>query len=160
MRLERRGSASAFRRRQGYNPVAGALLSGASLLASACGEAPYRGEWEVVDYRRPGVSVLGDLEAQARLGSRLVIGPDSASLDGQSCAIGEFSRQTLAVRSLEMAYDLSSGELRLPQESVEVVDLECVSGGLDFGERLIRPGRDTLLAPWEGIFLLLERRDS
>jgi hypothetical protein len=133
------------------------VLVGA-LLAGACGDASVRGTWEVVGFRRAAVSALGDLEAGMRLGDTLRVTADAATLGEQTCVIAETARQSLAVRELEMAYDLSRGELGLAQERVEVVDLECSDGRLDYGEQLVRIGRDSLLTPWAGIFLLLEKR--
>jgi hypothetical protein len=131
-----------------------------ALLASACGDASLRGSWAVVGYKRPVVSALGDLEAQMRLGDTLHVSASEATLGDRTCVIDGTARQSLAVRDLEMAYDLSRGELGLTQERVEVVDLECGEGGLDYGEQLIRVGRDSLLTPWDGIFLLLEKARS
>jgi hypothetical protein len=130
------------------------------LCAAACGDSSYRGSWEVVGYKRPTVSMLGDLEARAVLGARLEVTEASATLGDDTCVIGDSQRQTLAVRDLEMAYDLTRGELGLEQEMVEMVDLQCSEGRLDFGQQLIRVGRDSLMTPWDGIFLLLEKRPS
>jgi hypothetical protein len=129
-----------------------------ALLAAACADASLRGTWEVVGFKRASVSALGDLEAGMRLGDTLRLTAEAATLGEQTCVIAETVRQSLAVRELEMAYDLSRGELGLARERVEVVDLECSDGQLDYGQQLIRIGRDSLLTPWDGIFLLLEKR--
>jgi hypothetical protein len=136
-----------------------AVLAGA-LVAAGCGDASPRGTWEVVGYRRPAVSALGDLEAGMRLGDTLRVTAETATLGDRTCVIAETARQSLAVRDLEMAYDLSRGELGLSQERVDVVDLACSEGQLEYGQQLIRIGRDSLLTPWAGIFLLLEKRPS
>jgi hypothetical protein len=132
-----------------------ALTAGA---ASGCGDASYRGSWEVVGYERPAVSIIGDLEAQHALGVTFELSKDSAAVGGLGCPIGELRRQTLSVRSVEMAYDLARGELGLPQETVEMVDVTCTEGELDFGQQLIRIAPDSLLTPWRGIFLVLAKR--
>jgi hypothetical protein len=137
-----------------------AALLAASLGAAACGDASYRGSWEVVGYRRPAVSMLGDLEAQSTLGATLELTEATATLADDTCVIGEARRQTLAVRNLEMAYDVARGELGLPDEMVEMMDLVCTEGQLDFGQQLIKVGRDSLMTPWDGIFLILEKRPS
>jgi hypothetical protein len=136
-----------------------AVLAGVACL-TACGDAAYRGSWEVVDYRRPAVSILGDLEAQTMLGATLELTGSRATLGPDSCAIAETQRQTLGVRDLEMAYDLARGELGLGDGDVEMLDIACSEGELEFGQQLIRVAPDTLLAPWGGIFLLLEKRPS
>ena len=133
---------------------------GLVLLAVACGDSTYRGRWEVVGYKRPTISPLGDLEAQVALGRTLEVTKSTATQGEDTCAIREAQRQTLATRDLEMAYDLSRGELGLSQEMVEMVDIVCSEGRLDFGQQLIRIGADSLMAPWEGIFLILEKRPS
>ena len=135
-------------------------LIACALLAAGCGDASYRGSWEVVGYKRPTVSALGNLEANTMLGTALAVTASTATVGQDTCVIGDAKRQTLAVRDLEMAYDLSSGELGLPQEMVEMLDLECSEGKLEFGQQLIRVGRDTLMTPWGGIFLLLAKRPS
>jgi hypothetical protein len=137
-----------------------ALLLACALACAACGDANYRGKWEVVGYRRPTVSMLGELEAQTRLGDTLVVTKSTATLGPDTCAIEKAARQTLTVRNLEMAYDLTRGELGLPQESVELLDITCSEGQLEYGQQLIRVGADSLMAPWDGIFLILEKRRS
>lgn len=142
----------------GGRAVVCAVAAVAALAASACGDASYRGSWEVVGYKRPAVSVLGDIEAQGPVGVTLEIGKETATLAGDTCVIGSAQRQTLTVRSLEMAFDLSRGELGIPQESVEMMDLQCATGQLDFGQQLIRVAPDSVLTPWRGVFLVLEKR--
>jgi hypothetical protein len=134
------------------------VLALVAVLASACGDASYRGSWEVVGYKRPAVSVLGDIEARGPLGVTLEVGKEAATLAGDSCVIGSAQRQTLTVRNLEMAFDLSRGELGIPQESVEMMDLQCTTGQLEFGQQLIRIAPDSVLTPWRGVFLVLEKR--
>ena len=136
-----------------------AVLASAA-LAAACGDSTYRGTWEVVGYKRPTISVLGDMEAQTALGQTLEVTKSTATQGDDTCVIRESQRQTLATRDLEMAYDLTRGELGLSQEMVEMVDIACSEGQLDFGQQLIRIGADSVMAPWEGIFLILEKRRS
>ena len=136
------------------------LALACALAAAACGEGGYRGSWEVVGYRRPAVSIIGDLEAQTMLGATLELTRETATTGDQVCTIAEDQRQTLGVRSIEMAYDLARGELGLEEENVEMFSIECAEGGVEFGKELIRVGRDSLLTPWDGIFLLLEKRRS
>jgi hypothetical protein len=135
----------------GRRRAAALVLAGAALCAAACGEGAYRGTWEVVDYRRPATSVLGELDARSRLGDTLVVGADTAAVAGERCVVADAMRQTLTVRELEMAHEVARGELGVAGETVEVLELRCGEGGLPYGEELIRIGRDSLL-------LLLEKR--
>jgi hypothetical protein len=146
--------------RRSWRALAACALAASAGAAAACSDSSYRGSWEVVDYRRPSVSMLGDLEAQAVLGAVLDVTASRATLGQDTCVIEETTRQTLAVRDLEMAYDLARGELGLTEEMVEMVDIRCGEGQLDFGQQLIRVGADSLMTPWGGIFLLLRKRPS
>lgn len=132
-------------------------LAAAALGVTACGDAAYRGNWEVVGYHRPNLSMLGDAEAQAWLGSRFELSAKVAAVGADTCRIADARRQTLSVLDIEMTYSLAKGDLGLDEESVDALDLQCSAGGIPWGQQLIKIRGDTLLAPWADIFLKLGR---
>jgi hypothetical protein len=129
---------------------------------AACGDQAYRGSWEVVGYKRPSMSPLGDPEAQLWAGTKYDLSADRAIVTGlvrgaDTCEVGKAQRQTLSVFDVEMTYDLTKGELGLGNPDVDLLDIQCKAGGLPWGQNLIRVSPDSLLAPWNGIFLVLGR---
>lgn len=136
-----------------------AVAAAAVALTAGCvGDQSYRGEWEVVGYKRPQLSVLGDPEAQLWLGTTYDLTSRQAIVAGDSCEVAKAQRQTLSVFNVEMAFNLTKGELGIDEPDVEMLDIQCSAGGLPWGEHLIRLAPDSLYAPWQGIFLLLQRK--
>jgi hypothetical protein len=132
----------------------------AALACAACGDQAYRGTWQVVGYKRPQMSPLGDPEAQLWMGTTYDLAADRAVVTGvargaDTCQVAKAQRQTLSAFDVEMTYDLTRGELGLGDRDLELLDLECKAGGLPWGEQLIRVGPDSLLTPWNGVFLVL-----
>jgi hypothetical protein len=131
-----------------------------ALACAGCGDQAYRGTWQVVGYKRPGMSPLGDPEAQLWAGTTYDLSADRAVVTGMvrgadTCQVAKAQRQTLSVFDVEMTYDLTKGELGLGDRDVEQLDIQCKAGGLPWGEQLIRLSPDSLLTPWNGIFLVL-----
>ena len=135
-----------------------ALAAGLALLLAGCGDGAYRGRWEVVGFRRPQLSVLGDPEAQFWLGAPFELTAERATVGSDTCEVAKAQRQTLSVFDVEMAYNLGKGELGVAGPDVEELDIECRAGDLPWGTTLIKVAPDSLYAPWSGIFLVLQRQ--
>ena len=111
-----------------------------------------------MDFRRPGISVMGDAEASLWLGQTLEITDSTATMGQDVCAIERVTRETLPVRSIEMGFDAMPGDLGIARERVDLLEVECAHGDLGPGKHLVRIARDSMMTWWDGVFFVLARR--
>jgi hypothetical protein len=126
--------------------------------ATACADPKLDGTWEVVEFKRPGISAMGDLDAALWLGRTLVVTDSTATMAGERCAVARVTRETLPVRSIEMGFNVMAGDLGIAKERTDLLEIECARGDLGAGKRLIRLAPDTLMTWWDGVFFVLARR--
>lgn len=134
-----------------------AALAAVTLSLSAC-EPPLEGTWEIVAFRRPGISAMGDQEASLWLGRTLVVTDSTATMGADTCAVADVTRETLPVRSIEMGFNAMPGDLGIAKERVDLFEIVCGQGFLTAGQQIIRLARDSVLTPWDGVFFLMVRR--
>ena len=128
------------------------------LALAACGDPGLAGSWEVVDFKRPGISAMGDAEASLWLGRTLEVTDSTAAMAGDLCAVARITRESLAVRSVEMAFNVMAGDLGIAKERVDLLEIECARGDLGAGKRLIQLAPDSMMTYWDGVFFVLARR--
>ncbi|MDC8804039.1 hypothetical protein PRZ61_11375 [Halomonas pacifica] len=151
---------------------------GASLLAlglAGCGgeaEAPpaaagdraaLMGEWRVVGHEAPGISALSEEQAEAWLGARLRINEAWMALGETFCEGMSHEAESRPVDELLAGYRL--GDESLPPLDGREVVVEHRLGCDDrpwstLGGTLLWLDETRLLAPWEGVFFVLERDDG
>ena len=136
-----------------------AALAAMALSLSAC-EPDLTGRWEVVDFRRPGISAMGDQEAALWLGQTLEVTDSTATMGDHACTLADVTRETLPVRSVEMGFNVLAGDLGIAKERVDLYELVCIDGDLTAGSQLIRLARDSALTYWDGVFFLMVRREA
>ncbi|MBF8223636.1 COG3650 family protein [Halomonas sp. 328] len=121
------------------------------------------GEWRVVGHEAPGISALSEEQAEAWLGARLRINTAWMALGETFCEGMTHAAEPRPVGELLADYRLDDGALP-PLAGREVVvqhRLDCDGQSWPtLGGTLLWLDEERLLAPWEGVFFMLERDDG
>ncbi|GEK47551.1 hypothetical protein HPA02_18340 [Bisbaumannia pacifica] len=132
-------------------------------LAAAGDHAALMGEWRVVGHEAPGISALSEAQAEAWLGARLRINEAWMALGETFCEGMSHEAESRPVDELLAGYRL--GDESLPPLDGREVVVEHRLGCDDrpwstLGGTLLWLDETRLLAPWEGVFFVLERDDG
>jgi hypothetical protein len=119
------------------------------------------GTWEVTDVRLGGVSAVSVSEAKEWVGRRMTIGTECLSLEGKTMRLHHIVRSKYdAVTYFWEAFRMRPEDVgfRGPVVWEYLLAIGDEDPWIEPGSMIVLVNKTKALAPWEGIFFVLEKR--
>lgn len=118
----------------------------------------YLGAWELTEVKYPHITAMTDEEAADFIGRTIDYGKNSVKLIDRTCSNPAYKTQieTAGVFLTGRRFPLESLEIYRP--SVEVLKVECTSGGYAPGLSVIKVNENTGYISWDGAYFKITKR--
>lgn len=118
----------------------------------------YLGDWELTEVRYPAVFAMTEAEAAVYIGRTIYYGTNSVQLINHACSNPIY--QTEIVTAGDFLFDnrFSLERLGINSPSVELLNVECTSGGYAPGLRVIKKDENTGYISWDGAYFKITKR--
>lgn len=118
----------------------------------------YLGDWGLTEVRYPHITAMTDEEAAGYIGRTIHYGKSSVQLIDHTCSNPIYKVETVTAGDFLTSNRFSLESLEIDRASVELLKVECASGGYAPGLSVIKKDDATGYISWDGAYFKITKR--
>ncbi|WP_155833426.1 hypothetical protein [Halomonas sp. BC04] len=128
------------------------------LPAAAEANEWYLGSWELIEVKYPHISAMTDEEAATYIGRTIHYGKNSVNLIDHACSNPIYKTEVVTAGDFLTGSRFPLESLEIGGSSVELLKVECGSGGHAPGLSVIKKDAITGYISWDGAYFQITKR--